>query len=120
VLLRQSARLNSLSGWVLTRLDVISGLEKLKVCTGYKFDGQVIDHIPANIWDFAKVEPIYEELEGWSENLRSCRSLSDLPAAARRYLEYVEDRTKTPVAILSIGPDREETIVIRPELIWGA
>ncbi|CAN5551789.1 adenylosuccinate synthase [soil metagenome] len=119
VLLRQAARLNSLSGFVLTRLDVLSGLEKLLVCTGYKFKGEVIDHIPANIWDFAEVEPIFVELEGWSENLRDCRSLDDLPAAARRYLEFVEEQTKTPVAILSIGPDRTETIVIRTELIWG-
>lgn len=119
VLLRQSARLNSLSGWVLTRLDVLSGLEKVKVCTGYRYEGEVIDHIPQNIWDFAKVEPIFEELEGWSGNLRTCRSISDLPAAAQRYLQYVEERTKTPIAIVSIGPDREETIVVRKELIWG-
>jgi adenylosuccinate synthase len=119
VLLKQAMHLNSLSGWVLTRLDVLSGLERLKVATTYRFGGSTIDHIPANIWDFANVEPVYEELEGWEENLRACRSLDDLPRAARRYLEFVQDETKTPVAILSIGPDREETIVARPELIWG-
>lgn len=119
VLLRQSCRLNSLSGLVLTRLDVLSGLERLRVCIGYRYDGQIIDRIPANIWDFAKVEPIYEELPGWSENLRECRSFSDLPTAAQDYLRFVETRVQTPVAILSIGPDREETIVLRPELIWG-
>lgn len=119
VLLRQSARLNSLTGWVLTRLDVLSGLEKVKVCTGYRYEGRVIDHIPQNIWDFAKVEPILEELEGWSGDLRKCRSISDLPEAAQRYLEYVEKATKTPIAIVSIGPDRDETIVVHPELIWG-
>ena len=119
VLLRQSARLNSLSGWVLTRLDVLSGLDRVKVCTGYQYDGGTIDHIPQNIWDFAKVSPIYEELEGWDGNLRTARKVSDLPASAQRYLEYVEDRTKTPIAIVSIGPDRDETIIVRPDLIWG-
>jgi adenylosuccinate synthase len=119
VMLRQSARLNSLSGWVLTRLDVLSGIERLKVATSYRFDGQVIDHIPANIWDFAKVEPVFEDLEGWDENLRDCRSIDDLPPAARRYLEFVQDHTKTPVAVLSIGPDREETIFLRRNLIWA-
>jgi len=119
VLLRQSARLNSLSGWVLTRLDVLSGLEKVQVCTGYKFEGSVIDHIPQNIWDFAKVEPVFETLDGWDGNLRTARKISDLPATAQRYLEYVADQTKTPVAIVSIGPDRDETIVANESLIWG-
>lgn len=119
VLLRQSCRLNSLSGLVLTRLDVLSGLETLKVCVGYRYEGEIIDHIPANIWDFAKVEPIFEELEGWSEHLCDCRSFDELPLAAQRYLRFVEEQTKTPVAILSIGPDRKETIVLQEDLIWG-
>lgn len=119
VLLRQSARLNSLSGWVLTRLDVLSGLEKLQVATKYRFEGGEIDHIPQNIWDFAKVEPVFEEFEGWAENLRSARRIEDLPATARRYLDFVEESTGTPIAIISIGPDREETIVVRPDLVWG-
>jgi adenylosuccinate synthase len=119
VMLRQSTRLNSLSGWVLTRLDVLSGIERLKVATSYRLDGKEIDHIPANIWDFAKVEPVLQELDGWDQDLRSCRRISDLPLAAKRYLEFLEDQTGTPVAILSIGPDRDETIVIKPELIWG-
>jgi len=119
VLLRQSARLNSLSGWVLTRLDVLSGLPKLKVATGYRFEGGEIDHIPQNIWDFAKVEPIFEELDGWEGNLRNARKLEDLPETAQAYLRYVEEATGVPVAIVSIGPDRDETIVVRPDLIWG-
>lgn len=119
VLLRQSARLNSLSGWVLTRLDVLSGLEKVQVVTKYRLDGQEIDHIPQNIWDFAKVEPIFEELEGWSGNLRDARRIEDLPASAQAYLKYIEGATGVPIAIVSIGPDRDETIVVRPDLIWG-
>jgi adenylosuccinate synthase len=119
VLLRQSARLNSLSGWVLTRLDVLSGLPKVRICTGYRYEGGTIDHIPQNIWDFAKVEPIYHEMDGWEGNLRVCRSLDDLPSTARAYLDFIAEATKTPIAIVSIGPDRDETIVARPEAIWG-
>jgi adenylosuccinate synthase len=117
--LRQSCRINSLSGLVVTRLDVLSKIGPLKVATEYKADGKTLRAIPANPWDFAKVEPVYEELEGWDDHLCNARSLGDLPASARRYLQFIEDYTKTPVAIVSIGPDREETIVVRPELIWG-
>lgn len=119
VLLKQSARLNSLSGWVLTRLDVLSGLPRLKVATRYKYEDAEIDHIPQNIWDFAKVTPIFEELEGWDGNLRTARRQSDLPDSAQRYLRYVEEATGVPVAIVSIGPDRDETIILRPDLVWG-
>lgn len=119
VVLRQSCRLNSLSGLVVTRLDVMSGLEKVAVATGYEVDGEQINHMPMNTWEFAKAKPIYHEMPGWSGNLRTARSLSDLPAEARAYLQYIEEQTKTPVAIVSIGPDREETIVVRPDLIWG-
>ena len=119
VVLKQAARLNSLSGFVLTRLDVMSGIEKVKVATRYELDGKPIDHIPANLADFAKVQPLYEELDGWDGDLQKCRAISDLPASARRYLDFVEEQTKTPIAIVSIGPDREETIVVKPNLIWG-
>ncbi len=119
VALRQSARLNSLSGLVVTRLDVLSGIEKLKVCTAYKLDGKEINHLPADIDDVAKVEPVYEEFEGWGDGLRSARALSDLPQATQKYLQFVEAYTKTPAAILSIGPERDETIMLRPDLIWA-
>lgn len=119
VVLRQSCRQNSLSGLILTRLDVLTGFEKLPVAVGYQLNDQRIDHLPADIADFACCEPVYETLDGWDQDLRQARSLDDLPSAARRYLEFIEERTKTPIAILSIGPDREETIVIRPDLIWS-
>ncbi|HEY0866423.1 MAG TPA: adenylosuccinate synthase [Fimbriimonas sp.] len=119
VVMKHSARLNSLSGWVMTRLDVLSGLEKLKVCTGYRIDGKEVAHMPQMTIDLAKAEPIYQEFDGWSENLRSCRAYDDLPASAREYLSFIESFTETPVAIVSIGPDREETIVRKPELVWA-
>jgi adenylosuccinate synthase len=119
VALRQSARLNSLSGLVVTRLDVLCGIENLKACTAYKLDGKEINHLPADIDDVAKVEPVYEEFEGWGDGLRSVRSLSDLPQATQKYLQFVEAYTKTPAAILSIGPERDVTIMLRPDLIWA-
>ncbi len=120
VLLKQSCRLNSLSGLVVTRLDILSGFEKIQVCTAYELRGKRIDYVPTSSFDFEAVTPIYEELEGWQGDLRHARSLSDLPAATRRYLEFIEAFTGVPAAILSVGPDREETIILRPDLIWNS
>lgn len=117
--LRQSCRLNSLSGLAVTRLDVLSGIGRLKVATEYRIGGKTLKAIPTDPWHFAEVEPVYEELEGWDTPLCAARSLDDLPRAARRYLDFIEEYTNAPVAIVSIGPDREETIIVRPDLIWG-
>ena len=119
VALRQSCRINSLSGLIVTRLDVLSGIEKLKVATSYRLDGETIDHIPADTNVFAGACPVYEEHAGWDHELRGLRRWEDLPQETRSYLEFVEDFTKVPIAILSIGPERDETIVVRPNLIWG-
>jgi adenylosuccinate synthase len=119
VALRQSCRINSLSGLVVTRLDVLAGIGDLQVCTGYNLDGQVLNHLPSDVDDMAKIEPIYESLKGWDEPLSDCRDLKDLPRSTRVYLEFIENYTKTPVAILSIGPEREETIVLRRDLLWN-
>lgn len=119
VMLRHSCRLNSLSGLVVTRLDILSGFETVKVCTGYQLDGKTIDYVPANTFEFERVEPVYTEMPGWSGDLRVCRKPEDLPAAARNYLKFMEEFTQTPAAILSVGPDRAETMIVRPDLIWG-
>lgn len=119
VVLLHSCRLNSLSGLVITRLDVLSGLPKVQMGVAYEMEGKTIGSMPMNTWEFAKVKPSFEEFEGWSGNLRTCRSWADLPRTAQIYLEAIEEKTKTPIAIVSVGPDREETIVVRPELIWG-
>jgi len=118
VSLRYSARVNSLSGLTVTRLDVLSGQPTLKVATGYKLNGQTIDSVPAETDVYAEVCPVYEELPGWQEPLRGCRNLDELPLNTRNYLKFIEDFTGVPVAILSIGPERDETIVARSELIW--
>ena len=119
VLLRHSAKVNSLSGLVVTRLDVLAGFEKVKVATSYRLDGDTIRHVPQNTHRFASVQPVYEELPGWEGDLRTARRLSDLPKTAREYLQRIEEETGVPIAIVSIGPDREETIVVNEDLIWG-
>lgn len=119
VVLRHAVRLNSLSGLVVTRMDILSGFESVKVGRSYRLDGETIHYVPQNAHDFARVEPVYEQMPGWSGDLRKCRTLSDLPAEARRYLDFMADETGCPVAMVSVGPDRDETIMVRPELIWG-
>lgn len=119
VVLRHSARMNSLSGLVVTRMDILSGFETVRVATAYRLRGQEIHHVPSDIVDFSQVEPVYKDLPGWSGDLRSCRKLEDLPSEARSYLDFMEEATGTPIAVVSVGPDRDETIMVRPELAWS-
>lgn len=118
VVLRQSCRINSMSSIVVTRLDVLQGLTELKVCTGYKLNGKTIQHMPADVEELARVEPVYETLPGWSEDISNCRDISELPRSTRVYLEFIENYTKTPIAMISIGPEREQTIVIKRDAFW--
>ena len=113
VALRQSCRINSMTGLVLTRLDVLSGLEKINVATKYCLDDKGLTSIPPDIQSLARVQPVYEEFEGWEKDLQSARSLNDLPSSARRYLEAISDYSKTPIVVVSIGPKREETIYLQ-------
>jgi adenylosuccinate synthase len=116
VALKHACRLNSLSGLVMTRLDVLANVGDLQLATGYA--GRT--GFPANVWDLAEVTPEYVTMTDWTEDLRGCRHYNDLPGTVHRYLEFIEEYTETPVAVISIGPDRKETIVKRPDLIWGA
>lgn len=118
-ILKHSSRLNSLSGWVVTRLDVLAGFESVKVCTGYRLGGQEVTGVPQDTVALEQVEPIYRELPGWSGDLRSARTWDDLPPTAQSYLEFLEEYTGTPIAAISVGPDRAETIWKRRELVWG-
>ena len=119
VLLRQSCRLNSMNGLVLTRLDVLSGIEKLQVATGYSGPSGPSSAVPTDLEAFSKLEPIYAEMDGWTEDITGARTLADLPCAAQRYMKFIEDFVGIPIAILSIGPDREQTIILREDLTWG-
>lgn len=118
VALKQSRDLNSLSALALTRLDVLSGIGELKVCTHYTLDGRRLDRLPTQIQDLARVETVLESFEGWSEDLTNCRSKEDLPAAARRYLEFIESETGLPIVMISVGPQRDQTIRVPNDLLW--
>lgn len=112
VALRRSRLLNSLSGICITKLDVLDGIETLQICTGYEIDGSVQNTLPAGADDYLECKPVYEELPGWNSSTVGIRKFSDLPDNARRYIKRLEEVTETPVAMISTGPDREETIII--------
>jgi adenylosuccinate synthase len=118
VALKHACRLNSLSGLVVTRLDILSDFESVQVAIGYELDGQVIEYLPGDADTLSRVKPIYKEFNGWKGNLRGARSMSDLPVEAREYLDFMAEFTRTPVAIVSVGPDRAETIIADESLIW--
>jgi adenylosuccinate synthase len=119
VALKAACRINSMSGLILTRLDVLAGIDELKVCTAYELDGEKIEGLPLSMEEWTRAKPVYETLPGWHEQISGCRKVDDLPATTRAYVEFVEEFTETPAAILSIGPDRSETLIARRSLIWG-
>jgi adenylosuccinate synthase len=113
VLMRKSARLNSLSGICLTKLDVLDGLEGIGLCVAYQYGGEKIDAVPEGAENYARCEPVIEMLPGWSESTAGVRSMAELPSNARHYLKRIEELVGVPVDILSTGPDRQDTIVLR-------
>ena len=112
-LLKRSVQINGTSGICLTKLDVLDGLESLKLCTGYKLDGREVDIFPSGAEDASRCEPIYEEMPGWSESTVGAKTLDALPANARAYVKRIEQLIGVPIDMVSTGPDREETIVLR-------
>lgn len=112
-LLRRSVQINGVSGMCLTKLDVLDGLETLKLCTGYKLNGKVVDIFPVGAEEAAACEPIYEEMPGWTEPSVGAKTMEALPTAARAYIKRIEELVGVPVDMVSTGPDREETIVLR-------
>ncbi|MBL8955286.1 MAG: adenylosuccinate synthase [Myxococcaceae bacterium] len=112
VVLRYAARVNGLWGIALTKLDVLSGLEALRICTAYELDGQNITEFPLDLDDLSRVKPVYEELPGWGTKLSGARTLDDLPEAALRYVRRVEEISGVPVVCVSVGADRGETILM--------
>ncbi len=112
VLVRQAVAVNGINGIALTKLDVLDGLDEIKICTGYRLDGREIDYLPASQGAQARVEPIYETLEGWKETTAGARSWNELPAQAVKYVRYVEELIGAPVAMLSTSPEREDTILV--------
>jgi adenylosuccinate synthase len=113
VLVRQTVRTSGINGLALTKLDVLDGLPELKVCVAYRLDGREIDYLPASEHAQARVEPIYETVEGWEAATARARSWADLPAQAIKYVRRVEELVGCPVALLSTSPEREDTILMQ-------
>ncbi len=113
VLVRQAVRVNGINGIALTKLDILDGMDELQVCTGYRIDGEELDHLPASSVGQAKVKPIFETMEGWSESTRGARSWADLPATAVKYIRRIEEIIDAPVALLSTSPEREDVILVQ-------
>ena len=112
VILKSSARVSGLTSFVVTKIDTLAGLEKVKMCTGYKLDGNVIDYFPASLEDLERCEPIYEEFDGWDESIENARAYEDIPENAKIYLKRIEELTETRVSIVSVGPKRDQTMEI--------
>lgn len=114
VILKTSVRVSGLTSLAITKIDTLAGLDKVKMCVGYKFNDTVIDYFPASLEDLAKCEPIYEEFEGWDESVAEARSYEELHPNARKYLERIEELTDTRISIVSVGPKRDQTMRVKP------
>ncbi|MEW9900182.1 adenylosuccinate synthase [Chitinivorax sp. PXF-14] len=111
--LKRSIQINGVSGLCVTKLDVMDGMEQIKLCVGYVIDGKQVDILPPGADELAGCQPIYEELPGWSDSTVGIKRFEDLPENAKRYLKRIEEVCGAPVDIISTGPDRDETIVLR-------
>ncbi len=112
VLVRQAVKLGGISGLALTKLDVLDGFDRIRVCTAYSLEGQLLHHLPAGMSAQQNVRPVYEELPGWQESTRGARSFAELPANAVKYVKRLEELVECPVALLSTSPDRDDTILV--------
>lgn len=113
VMVRNAAILNGLTGVVITKLDVLGGLESLKICTGYEYEGKSLAYLPTSLKVFGACQPVYETLPGWDEDISGIRRFDDLPENTRQYLKRVEELIEVPIYIVSVGPGRQETIMLK-------
>ncbi len=113
VLVRQAIAVGGITGMALTKLDVLDGFDTVMICTGYRLDGRELDYLPAHPAEQARVEPIYEAFEGWSESTAGARSWAQLPAQAIKYIRRIEELTECPVALVSTSPERDDTILVK-------
>ncbi len=114
VVVRHARRVSGITGLSLNSLDVLSGLPTVKICTAYRWRGKILENVPASLKVLAECEPVYEELPGWTEDISGVRRLDDLPLAAQHYVERITQLTGIPLTMFSVGPDREQTIQVRP------
>ncbi|WP_413377161.1 adenylosuccinate synthase [Alkalihalobacillus sp. 1P02AB] len=113
VVVRHARRVSGLTDLSLNSIDVLTGIETLKICTAYKYRGEVVEEFPASLKVLAECEPVYEELPGWTEDITGVKSLHELPENARHYIERVSQLTGIPLTIFSVGPDRNQTNLVR-------
>ncbi|MFS8479846.1 MAG: adenylosuccinate synthetase, partial [Micromonosporaceae bacterium] len=113
---RYAVRLNGITDLVVTKLDVLSGLEKVPICVAYEIDGERTSEMPMTQTDFHHARPVYELMDGWAEDISKARTEADLPSAARRYVERIEELCGARVSLVGVGPGREEN-VLRHELL---
>ncbi len=112
VMVRQAVKVAGINGIALTKLDVLDGFKEIKVCTGYRLGNQLLDRLPASAEGQEAVEPVYEAIEGWSENTRGARSWAELPALAIKYIRRIEELIEAPVALFSTSPERDDTVLV--------
>ncbi len=110
---RYSARINGLDGLVVTKLDVLDNLKKIKVCTGYRYNGKLIDDFPTESSILFKCEPVYQVIDGWLENTQGIKSFKKLPRKAQAYIQRIEELTGVGVIIVSVGAKREDAIILK-------
>lgn len=113
-IIQHTRRVSGLTGLSIMLLDVLTGVEELKICTGYRLNGEVIEYVPSLINEFASCEPIYETMPGWNEDITAVTSFAQLPLNAQNYLKRIEKLANVPVVMFSVGPDREQTIRLKP------
>ncbi|MEX5300158.1 adenylosuccinate synthase [Kocuria sp. CPCC 205292] len=113
VMARHASRINGFTDYFLTKLDVLTGIERIPVCVAYDVDGVRHDEMPMTQTEFHHAEPVFEHFDGWTENITGCRTLADLPANARAYVEALESMSGTRMSAIGVGPDRDDTIVVR-------
>lgn len=113
VILRHAKRINGLTGLAIMLLDVLSGLEEVKICTSYELDGKIIHHVPGHYDDFLRCKPIYQSFKGWSEDISNVTQFEDLPRNCQNYLYAIEEYSGVKVTMFSVGPDRDQTVVLK-------
>jgi adenylosuccinate synthase len=112
VILKYAVRISGLTSLAITKLDTLSGIDKIKVCIGYELNGKVIDYFPASLEDLANCKPIYVEFDGWDESVQNARSFDELQENAKKYLKFIEEYTGIRISIVSVGPNRAQTMVV--------
>ncbi len=113
MVIRYAVRINGLTGIALTKLDVLSDFDTIKVCTGYRFEGKELETLPARLETFEKCEPVYEELPGWKSDISNIRSFEELPEKARNYVRRLEELSECPIVLVSVGPRRDQTMLLK-------